>query len=62
MQNIGRSNHENIKQLLRSLALYPLIRRLHMSPHNFEALVTQAQREAADHTLKPYFPLYVSPR
>ncbi|OGE53513.1 hypothetical protein PENARI_c007G04567 [Penicillium arizonense] len=59
MRNIGRSNHENIKQLLRSLALYPLIQRLHMSPQNFEALVTQAQREAADHTLKPYFPLYV---
>ncbi|OQD80040.1 hypothetical protein PENANT_c040G07442 [Penicillium antarcticum] len=60
-QSIGRSSHENIKQLLRSLALYPLIQRLHMSPQSFEALVTQAQQEAADHTLKPYFPLYVPP-
>jgi hypothetical protein len=57
MRNIGQSNCENIRQLLRSQALYPLTERLHMSPVNFASLVGQAQREAADPTLKAYFPL-----
>jgi hypothetical protein len=57
MRDIGRSNCENIRQLLRSQALYPLTERLHMSPENFASLVGQAQHEAADLTLKAYFPL-----
>ncbi|KAJ5081781.1 hypothetical protein NUU61_010045 [Penicillium alfredii] len=57
MRDIGRSNSDNIHQLLRSLALYPLIQRLHMSVENFDALVEEAQQEARDHSLKAYFPL-----
>ncbi|CAG8020845.1 unnamed protein product [Penicillium olsonii] len=57
MKGIGESNHENAQQLLQSLALYPLTQRLHMPPEVFTSLVAQAQREAADPTLKAYFPL-----
>lgn len=57
MRAIGQSNSENIQQLLRSLALYPLTQRLHMSPQAFDALVAQAQEEAKNHALKAYFPL-----
>ncbi|KAJ5780292.1 hypothetical protein N7457_005452 [Penicillium paradoxum] len=57
MREIGRFNRENIQQLLRSLAIYPLTQRLHMSPASFDSLVDQAQHEAADLTLKAYFPL-----
>ncbi|KAJ5334059.1 uncharacterized protein N7506_007842 [Penicillium brevicompactum] len=59
MREIGGSNCDNIKQLLQSLALYPLTQRLHMSPEGFASLVSQAQQEAADPRLKAYFPLYV---
>ncbi|CDM31683.1 unnamed protein product [Penicillium roqueforti FM164] len=59
MREIGRYNCPNMQQLLRSLALYPLTQRLHMSPDAFNSLVDQAQQEAADPTLKAYFPLYV---
>lgn len=57
MRDIGRYNSENIQQLLRSLALYPLTQRLHMSTQSFDRLVEQAQDEARNHTLKAYFPL-----
>lgn len=57
MRAIGQSNSENIQQLLRSLALYPLTQRLHMSPQDFDALVEQAQEEAKNLSLKAYFPL-----
>lgn len=56
-RTIGQSNSENIHQILRSLALYPLTQRLHMSKEAFDSLVEQAQREANDVTLKAYFPL-----
>lgn len=56
-RDIGRYNSENIQQLLRSLALYPLTQRLHMSPQSFDRLVEQAQEEARNHSLKAYFPL-----
>ncbi|KAJ5604607.1 hypothetical protein N7510_009761, partial [Penicillium lagena] len=59
MREIGRSNCENISQMLRDLALYPLTRRLHMTTATFDSLVAQAQEEARNHSLKPYFPLYV---
>jgi hypothetical protein len=57
MQAIGQSNSGNIQELLRSLALYPLTQRLHMSAQNFDSLVEQAKTEARDHSLKAYFPL-----
>ncbi|KAJ5124011.1 uncharacterized protein N7515_007836, partial [Penicillium bovifimosum] len=59
MQEIGRHNRGNIHQLLRSLALYPLTQRLHMSAAAFDSLINEAQQEAADPRLKAYFPLYV---
>ncbi|KAJ5172805.1 hypothetical protein N7492_005398 [Penicillium capsulatum] len=59
MREIGQSNSENIHQLLRALALYPLTQRLHMSAENFDTLVEEAQQEANNHSLKAYFPLYV---
>lgn len=57
LRAIGQSNSENIQELLRSLALYPLTQRLHMSLNGFESLVERAQTEARDHSLKAYFPL-----
>lgn len=57
MRAIGQCNSDNIQQLLRSLSLYPLTQRLHMSTENFESLVQQAQEEAMNHSLKAYFPL-----
>ncbi|KAJ5444601.1 uncharacterized protein N7458_008473, partial [Penicillium daleae] len=59
MRDIGQYNSENIRQLLRSLALYPLTQRLHMSTESFDRLAEQAQEEARNHSLKAYFPLYV---
>ncbi|KAJ5363655.1 uncharacterized protein N7496_009368, partial [Penicillium cataractarum] len=57
MRDIGRYNSGNIQQLLRSLALYPLTQRLHMSTESFDRLVEQARDEARNHSLKAYFPL-----
>ncbi|KAJ5728698.1 uncharacterized protein N7483_003206 [Penicillium malachiteum] len=59
MRSIGQSNNDNIQQLLESLTLYPLTQRLHMPTANFESLIQRARREARDHSLKAYFPLYV---
>ncbi|KAJ5739446.1 hypothetical protein N7533_012230 [Penicillium manginii] len=56
-RDIGQANSGNIQKLLRSLALYPLTQRLHMSIENFDTLVEQAQQEAKDPSLKAYFPL-----
>ncbi|EPS28177.1 hypothetical protein PDE_03123 [Penicillium oxalicum 114-2] len=59
MREIGRHTGECIDDLLFSLALYPLTRRLHMSAENFDKLVEQAREEAKDPSLKAYFPMYV---
>lgn len=58
-RDIGQANSDNIPKLLRSLALYPLTQRLHMSPQSFDALIVQAQEEAKNPSLKAYFPLYI---
>ncbi|MCJ1255466.1 hypothetical protein MMC24_003282 [Lignoscripta atroalba] len=58
-RRIGNANRDNIQQALRSLALYPFTRRLGISMADFEALIEQARIEAANPSLKPYFPLYV---
>lgn len=57
MREIGRHTGECIDDLLFSLALYPLTRRLHMSAENFDKLVEQAREEAKDPSLKAYFPM-----
>ncbi|KAJ5232514.1 hypothetical protein N7468_005470 [Penicillium chermesinum] len=57
MRSIGQSNSRNVNELLRSLALYPMTQRLHMSKQNFDSLVEEAQQEANDISLKAYFPI-----
>ncbi|PGH10984.1 hypothetical protein AJ79_05135 [Helicocarpus griseus UAMH5409] len=60
LREIGAMNRNNAHRLLRSLALYPLMERLHLSQEQFETLVTQAHAEIDNPSLKAYFPLYVS--
>lgn len=56
-REIGEMNRENVRRLLSALALYPLTQRLGMALAEFQALVARAQTEAADPSLKAYFPL-----
>lgn len=60
MRDIGAFNRENIQRLLPALSLYPLTQHLHMSQEQFQTLTMQAQQEASNPSLKPYFPLYVT--
>ncbi|EEH07419.1 conserved hypothetical protein [Histoplasma capsulatum G186AR] len=60
MREIGSLNRLNVYRLFGSLALYPLMKRLHMSREEFEVLVAQARIEVDNLSLKAYFPLYVS--
>ncbi|QSS64213.1 hypothetical protein I7I51_01278 [Histoplasma capsulatum] len=60
MREIGSLNRPNVYRLFGSLALYPLMKRLHMSREEFEVLVAQARIEVDNLSLKAYFPLYVS--
>ncbi|OJD18813.1 hypothetical protein AJ78_01220 [Emergomyces pasteurianus Ep9510] len=60
LREIGNMNRPNVYRLLGSLALYPLMKRLHMSREEFEVLVAQARAEVDNLALKAYFPLYVS--
>lgn len=50
-------NRENVRRLLSSLALYPFTQRMGMTLEAFQALIAQARTEAADPSLKAYFPL-----
>ncbi len=56
-REIGEMNLENVRRLLSSLALYPFTQRLGMTLEAFQALIAQARTEAADSSLKAYFPL-----
>ena len=56
-QEIGHLNRENVSKLLYSLALYPFTERLGMSMQQMMVLIAHARREAADPSLKAYFPL-----
>ncbi|CAG7564123.1 unnamed protein product [Fusarium equiseti] len=56
---IGRSNNDNVSQLLSSLALYPFTQFLGMSFNDFQLLVAQARSEASNPAFKAYFPIYV---
>ena len=58
-REIGELNRENIRRLLSSLALYPFTQRQGMTIEAFQAMITQARAEAADPSLKAYFPLWV---
>ena len=46
-----------VKSSLRSLALFPFVRRLGISYGDFDDLVEEACGEVMDLALKPYFPL-----
>ncbi|KAI9371489.1 S-adenosyl-L-methionine-dependent methyltransferase [Aspergillus egyptiacus] len=58
-RDIGAMNGENIVKLLESSSLYPLTQRLNMPQMQFCDLITRAQLEVGDISLKAYFPLYV---
>ncbi|KAL2834469.1 S-adenosyl-L-methionine-dependent methyltransferase [Aspergillus cavernicola] len=58
-RGIGAMNGENITRLLASLSLYPLTQLLHMPQMQYQELISRAEREAGDKSLKAYFPLYV---
>ena len=49
---------ENMREMLRSLALYPFRQRLSMSQTEFEVLIASAIRELDDLANKPYISLY----
>ncbi|KKK13755.1 hypothetical protein ARAM_001665, partial [Aspergillus rambellii] len=59
IRDIGAMNRENVAKLLHSLALYPLTQRLNMPEEQYQDLISRAQREVDDLSLKAYFPLYV---
>ncbi|KAL4903664.1 hypothetical protein BDW74DRAFT_155935 [Aspergillus multicolor] len=52
-------NSENITRLLASLSLYPMTRHLRMPQAQYRDLISRAQGEVVDRSLKAYFPLYV---
>ena len=54
---IGNLNKEVASQLLKTLAIYPLTKRLGMSIEQVNELVARAQSDAANLSLRPYFPL-----
>ncbi|CEL01449.1 Putative UMTA methyltransferase family protein [Aspergillus calidoustus] len=56
-RSIGTMNCGNIAKLLASLSLYPLTQRLHMPPAQYQDLISRAQGEVGDRSLKAYFPL-----
>lgn len=56
-REIGEMNQENGRRLLCNLALYPFTQKLGMSLEAFRTLIAQARTEAADPSLKAYFPL-----
>ncbi|KAL3488999.1 S-adenosyl-L-methionine-dependent methyltransferase [Aspergillus germanicus] len=58
-RGIGTMNRGNITRLLASLSLYPLTQRLHIPPAQYQDLISRAQEEVGDRSLKAYFPLYV---
>ncbi|QGI60170.1 hypothetical protein CEK26_004147 [Fusarium fujikuroi] len=55
--DIGRSNTDNVNQLLYSLALYPFTQFLGMSFSDFQLLIAQARSEASNPAFKAYFPV-----
>ena len=61
-RRIGNENKENIQEALRTLALYPFTRRLGMPIEEVNTLVARARADAANPSLRAYFPLYVSIR
>ncbi|KAH8173327.1 methyltransferase domain-containing protein [Sarocladium implicatum] len=55
--HIGELNKSHVSELLHTLGLYPMTRFRGLSIGDFEELVNEARVEAANASLKPYFPL-----
>lgn len=56
-RRIGIENREITSKLLSTLALYPFTERLGMTDQAYGILVARARADAANHSLRPYFPL-----
>ncbi len=54
---IGNANKDNVQQALRTLAVFPFTRRLGMTMEEVDLLVDRARADAANPSLKAYFPL-----
>ena len=54
---IGRANEVNTSRLLGTLAIFPFARRLNMTAEAIQVLVARARADAANPSLKAYFPL-----
>ena len=60
-RQIGTANREINSKLLSSLAVYPFTERLGMSAQEYGILVARARADAANPSLRPYFPLQGPP-
>lgn len=58
-RTIGVANTRSTSRLLGTLALFPFSSRLQMSFEEIEVLLAHARADAANTSLKPYFPLQV---
>lgn len=57
IRELGVMNQDNARGLLESMAIYPLMERIHLSREEFRTLVARAREEAGNLSLKAYFPL-----
>lgn len=56
-RRIGDANKQNMQQALDALALYPFTQRLGMNVAAANDLINRARADAANASLKAYFPL-----
>jgi hypothetical protein len=56
-RRIGNANREITSTMLSTLAVYPFTRQLGMTNQEYGILVAQARADAANHNLRPYFPV-----
>ena len=57
-RSIGQANLPNMRDLIRSLAIYPVTRRHLRSAEDFQALIDRACEELGNIEAKPYIRLY----
>ncbi len=57
-RSIGEDNLSNMRELIRSLALYPVTQRQVCTVEEFEALVEVAGQELGNISARPYIRLY----
>lgn len=56
-RRIGNANRDGVRVALTSLGTVPLIRRLNMSAEDVTDLILRASMDAANASLKAYFPM-----